>query len=177
MPADPFLVLGIDRSATERDAGAARRRLAREHHPDHGGDAERMRQVNEAYRLVLAELRAPAAPPLGPEAPKRERPGRFRVEHDWPSFTIDALPAEAFEALMVVASWIGEVLVDDPPYLLETVLQQPEPCWSRLELLPEAGGSIVNLTVAAIDDGPAPDAEAVRDVWMAALNDLHRHDP
>ncbi len=173
---DPFHVLGLDRSATVADAGAARRRLARQHHPDRGGDAERMREVNDAYRRVLAELRAEPSPPAPPsQSPPSRRP-RFRVEHDWPSFTIDALPAEAFEALLVVATWIGDLIADDPPYLLEALLEQPEPCWCRLELLPEAGGSIVNLTVAGIDDAPAPDAESVRDVWMAALNDLHRHE-
>ena len=36
------------------------------------------------------------------------------VQHDAPSFTIDCLPVEAFEALLVVTSWMGEVLVDDP---------------------------------------------------------------
>jgi hypothetical protein len=186
-PADPFAVLGLDRRATLVDAGAARRRLAREHHPDRGGDAQRMREVNEAYRQVVQALRraAEAAPePAAPTAPEPPPPGEppaarhrrrgFRVEHDWPSFTIDALPAEAFEALLVVTSWIGELVADDPPYLLEALLQEPEPCWCRLELLPEAGGSIVNLTVASLDEQPAPEAEAVRDVWMAALNDLHR---
>jgi hypothetical protein len=178
---DPYAVLGIDRGADARQAGAARRRLARQHHPDHGGDEARMREINEAYRLVLDRLRDPPAPPPppppAPSAPPRgraERRIRPRVEHDWPSFTIDALPAEAFEALLVVSTWIGEVLVDEPPYLLDVVLTEPEPCWCRLELLPEAGGSIVNLTVAGFDHAPAPEAEAVRDVWLAALNDLHR---
>ena len=64
----------------------------------------------------------------------------------------------------------GEVLVDDPPYLLEVHLNDPSPCWCRLELLPEAGGTIVSLTVAS--DGPGPSAEAVRDVWVASLNAL-----
>jgi hypothetical protein len=177
---DPYAVLGIGQDADAREAAAARRRLARQHHPDHGGDESRMREVNEAYRLVLDRLRDPPAPPRpqpsrAPAASDRaERRRRPRVEHDWPSFTIDVLPAEAFEALLVVATWIGEVLADEPPYVLDVVLAEPEPCWCRLELLPEAGGSIVNLTVAGIDDAPAPDAETVRDVWLAALNDLHR---
>ena len=51
-------------------------------------------------------------------------------------------------ALLVGTSWMGEVLVDDPPYLLEVHLVEPAPCWCRLDLLPEAGGSTVMLTVA-----------------------------
>ena len=89
-----------------------------------------------------------------------------------PSFTIDALPAESFEALLVVTSWMGEVLVDDPPYVLEVHLTEPSPCWCRLDLVPDAGGSTVSLTVAGIDGATTPDPESVRDLWVANLNRL-----
>ncbi len=94
------------------------------------------------------------------------------MQHDAPSFTIDSLPVEAFEALLVVTSWIGEVLVDDPPYVLEVHLDEPSPCWCRLDLVPDAGGSTVSLTVASIDGAPAPDIEDVRDLWISNLNSL-----
>lgn len=35
--------------ATWEDIRAAYRRLVKIHHPDHGGDPERLRQVNSAY--------------------------------------------------------------------------------------------------------------------------------
>ena len=96
------------------------------------------------------------------------------MQHDVPSFVIAALPAEAFEALLVVTSWIGEVLVDDPPYVLEVHLNEPAPCWCRLDLVPDAGSSTVSLTVAAVDaaDGLAevPLVDDVRDVWVHHLN-------
>ena len=94
------------------------------------------------------------------------------MQYDAPSFTIDTLPAEAFEALLVVTSWMGEVLVDDPPSLLEVHLTDPAPCWCRLDLVPDAGGSTVTLTVASIGGDPAPDVEDVRDLWVANLNAL-----
>jgi hypothetical protein len=81
------------------------------------------------------------------------------------------LPVESFEALLVVAAVLGEVLVDDPPYLLEAHLHDPGPCWCRLELLPEAGGTTVIVTVAGID-APPPPVEDVRDRWVAELNAL-----
>jgi hypothetical protein len=93
------------------------------------------------------------------------------VERDEPSFTIDVPPAEAFEALLVVAAILGEVLVDDAPYLLEAHLADPAPCWCRLELLPETGGTTVILTVAGVD-APPPPAEDVRDRWIDELNHL-----
>ena len=89
-----------------------------------------------------------------------------------PSFVIEALPAEAHEALLVVASWIGEVLVDDPPYLLEVHLTEPAPCWCRLDLVPDAGSSTVSLTVAPVEATGAPHVDLVRDVWVANLNRL-----
>lgn len=182
-PPDPFAALGLTRDATVTELRTARRRLAFDAHPDRGGDERRMQQLNEAFEAAVAHatgrrpLPDPAAPPAGPapEPPGRRsrRPYRRSVAHDVPSFVIEALPAEAFEALLVVASWIGEVLVDEPPSLLEVHLHEPAPCWCRLDLVPDAGSSTVSLTVVELDAyGPVPEVEAVRDTWVALLNRL-----
>jgi hypothetical protein len=174
---DPFAVLGVRSDATIEEVRVARRRLAAQFHPDHGGDPARMGEINAAFEAVVAQLAnrsAPSpdpapAPKSGPVAPRL----RYHdVQYDAPSFTIDLLPVEAFEALLVVTSWIGEVLVDDPPYVLEVHLTEPSPCWCRLDLVPDAGASTVTLTVAPIADTPAPDVEVVRDLWVANLNRL-----
>ncbi len=162
MAADPFAVLGVSPNATLDEVRAARRKLAAQFHPDHGGDPARMGEINVAFDAVVAQLA------LRP----RPTPGFRGVQHDAPSFTIDTLPVEAFDALLVVTSWMGEVLVDDPPYVLEVHLIEPGPCWCRLDLVPDAGSSTVTLTVASIDGTPAPDVELVRDVWVANLNRL-----
>ena len=89
------------------------------------------------------------------------------------SFVIEALPVEAFEALLVVTSWIGEVIVDEPPYQLDVVLTDPLHCWCRLDLVPDAGASTVGITIARLPDEPAlPDIDDVRDLWVASLNRL-----
>ncbi len=192
-PADPFAVLGLSATATLDDVRAARRRLALHAHPDRGGDAAEMQRINAAFDACVAHLtgRRPLPPSPSPtpgrgagDPPPARRPqrGRAEVEHDAPSFTVDALPAEAFEALLVVASWIGEVLDDDPPYVLECHLHEPAPCWCRLELVPDAGGSTVSLAVARHPAGPpAPEdlrfVEQVRDVWVEQLNQLGRPQP
>ena len=50
-------MLGLDDDATADDVRAARRRLAKELHPDvAGGDAEAMRELNEAVSVVLAQI-------------------------------------------------------------------------------------------------------------------------
>jgi hypothetical protein len=169
---DPFAVLGVGPDATLEEVRVARRRLAAQFHPDHGGDAARMGEINAAFEAVVAQLtRRPAPPPAPPTAPPRRH--RYEgVQYDAPSFTIDLLPVEAFEALLVVTSWMGEMLVDDPPYVLEVHLTEPGPCWCRLDLVPDAGGSTISLTVASIGGTPAPDVEAVRDEWVANLNRL-----
>jgi DnaJ domain len=174
MTTDPYAVLGISPDATLEEVRSARRKLAARFHPDHGGDPVRMGEINVAFDAVVFQLLHPAPPPppespVAPPAPPRRYQG---VQQDAPSFTIDHLPVEAFEALLVVTSWMGEVLVDDPPYVLEVHLIEPGPCWCRLDLVPDAGSSTVTLTVASIDGTPAPDIEEVRDLWVSNLNRL-----
>lgn len=80
---------------------------------------------------------------------------------------------ETFEALRLVASWFGEVVDDDPPYVLDVALHDPFECWCRLELVPDAGASTVSLTVVAeAATGWAPDVDVVRDRWIDGLNEL-----
>ncbi len=98
----------------------------------------------------------------------------WRVAHDVASFTIEALPAEAFESVLVAASWLGDVVVDDPPYLLEIDLGEPFDCWCRLDLVPDAGASTVSVMLASRDGRPVPDLDAVRDAWVSTLNQLGR---
>ncbi len=158
----PFVVLGLAETATAEAVRIARRDLAKQHHPDTGGDAEMMRAINQAAGLALQEIAGRAT-----REPVEEPTG---VSRDMPSFTVEALPVETFEALLVVTSWIGEVLDDDPPYRLDTHLHEPTPCWCRLELVPDAGASTVSITLAHEPDQPAPNIELVRDIWIEHLN-------
>ena len=182
MTVDPYAVLGVTAAASAEELAAARRRRALEVHPDVGGSEAAMQALNAAYDIAIERLGAPtadaapptpstsAAPSTSPVPGHDRRARGARV--DMPSFTIDVLPAEAHEALLVVTSWMGEVLVDDPPYLLEVLLRDPSPCWCRLDLVPDAGATTVSLVVAGFDDAPTPDPEDVRDVWVANLNRL-----
>jgi hypothetical protein len=170
----------VERGVSEDDLRAARRRLAKELHPDHaGGTTDAMRRLNAAFEAVLADLTrvAPAADVSAgaPPEPPVPRPGG-RLAHDVASFTIEALPVEAFEALLIVASWLGEVLVDEPPYQLDVALGEPFDCWCRLDLVPDAGASTVAVTLASLDGRPVPDLDTIRDAWVANLNTLGRPD-
>jgi hypothetical protein len=189
---DPFATLGLPPDADATAVRAARRRLALKLHPDRGGDIEQMQEINVAFEEAMARLEeagdaAPASAPTPPEEPappaadedagNGEPPwGPPRVEHDEPSFVIEALPAVAYEALLLVAMRMGDVLLDDPPYLLEARLDGPGECWCRLELLPEAGATTIMLTVTGIE-GTVPPIEVVRDRWIHNLNLVGLLDP
>jgi hypothetical protein len=221
-PTDPWEVLGLDRDATLAEARAARRRLAKQLHPDlHGARsaseqaalAVRMTLVNGALAAIEAAAASDgagtpadaAAAPAGADAaagagtpadaaaapgPEPATPGvaggfvdaagaGIPAEAmaggfvDGESFSVERLPAEAFEALFVAAYGLGDILVADEPYLLELFLAEPVPCFCQLHLAPEAGGSLVTVDVSpALESIPAPDVGAVIEVLVAELNAL-----
>jgi hypothetical protein len=168
---DALARLGLPSDASADDIRAARRTLAKSLHPDLGGDAEEMQAVNEAADVALQRLTQPTGAESPPESPLGSPGWSWSgVDRDIPSFTVEALPVETFEGLLVVASWIGEVLDDDPPYRLDAHLYEPVECWCRLDVVPDAGASTVSLTIAGLDGAPTPDIVAVRDAWITNLN-------
>ena len=174
MSDDPFAVLGVSADASPTEIAAARRRLARSLHPDHGGDLGVMQALNAAYDEALRRhnIPVPSAPkePVPSPAPSPRRPPR--VQQDSPSFIVDVAPLHAHDALLLAASSIGEVIVASPPYMIECLLDEPVRCWCRLDILPEGGASSVSLIVEQYDDEPSPDIDAVRDQWVTNLNQL-----
>jgi hypothetical protein len=166
---DPFSILGLRPDATRREIREARNRLAKQHHPDVGGSPAEMQRLNAAADDALRTLDEPSAPapsaPPAPRAPDRDPVPGARVGRDHPSFTIEALPVEAFEALLIVANVLGDVADDEPPYRLEILLDEPRHTWCRLDVVPDGGGSTVSLTVAG-----TPSVFEVRDRLIAELN-------
>lgn len=168
-PGDHWRLLGLARGSSAASINEAKRRLAKHAHPDVGGTVEQMQRLNRAAAAALGEV-APASPSHSASRPGQNLHGGDRRDH--PSFTIEALPVESFEALLIVASWLGEVITDDPPYLLEVALVDPVRGWCRLDLVPDAGSCTVSLAVAAEPGYPVPSLDAVRDLWIEGLNQL-----
>ena len=185
---DPFTTLGLTEGASADDVRGARRDLARSLHPDAGGDAVAMQQVNAAAADALRILASRAA---GDERNASTHAGATSaagststassatseaewtgVRRDVPSFTIEALPAEAFEALLVATAELGEVEDDDPPYELRTLLSDPIVCWCQLDVVPDAGASTVSVSIAPVEGHPLPSLIDVRNAWIIALNGL-----
>lgn len=195
--ADPFDLLGLPPDARPEEIRRARRELAKRAHPDVGGDAATMRAINDAAATALrriSERERADATTGSPGEPAPHRPGSDersssptspgqhdtkgwdRRRHDAPSFTVEALPVETFEALVLAASALGEVADDDPPYSLDVLLGPPLHCWCHLAIVPDAGASTVSLSVASAAGAPATPIERVRDAFIAELNALDWND-
>ena len=166
---DPHTILGVDATDPLDLVRERRRHLASVHHPDVGGDAETMAAINRAFDQIVEMRRiAEMSQSVEMRSPDRHsnRPSRgFDV--DRPSFVVDALPAVAFEVLLLAARSLGDVADEDPPYVIEMQLEDPPLTWCRLEIVPDAGSS----TVSIITDGPAS-ADDVRDLLVSAVNEL-----
>ncbi len=52
MNKDYYKTLGVDKTATQDEIKTAFRKLAHEHHPDKGGNAEKFKEANEAYQVL-----------------------------------------------------------------------------------------------------------------------------
>ena len=118
----------------------------------------------------MLQIRTPSAAVFSGDA-EGTRHGAAR-QHDIPSFTVEALPVETFEAMLVAAGWLGEMIDDDPPYRLDVHMTDPFECWCRFDIVPDAGASTVSLTVGSWAGSPVAPVEQVRDVWVDVLNRL-----
>lgn len=163
-------MLCIERGASADEIRQAWKKRARMVHPDVGGTDSAMQELNEALQSALELVGAPvslkAVPPI-----------LVRRERDVSSFTVDVLPAECFEALLIVAGISGAISYEEPPYQLEFSLHDSDVTgalngWCRCDLVPEAGATTVSLLVGTEASSEGVSVEEVRDYLVANLNEI-----
>ena len=153
-------------------------------HPDwHGADApdrradaqRRLAEVNAAYAaLAGATTTSPAAtsPAAGATAAAPAANGPAAANGTSPggdpdggsgSFTVPAFRPMTFELLMVAAGDVGDVTDVDEPFSLVIHVEGPPTGFCRLQLFPEAGGSVV------MADSDQVDPDSVCRTLVAAL--------
>ena len=69
---NPYSVLGVSQTASDDEIKQAYRKLAKQHHPDRGGDEEKFKAVNEAYDNIKNPQ------PKQPEYPQGFGPDGFQ---------------------------------------------------------------------------------------------------
>ena len=166
---DPFLVLSVERGASADEIRRAWRERARTVHPDVGGTDAAMQELNEALHSALAYVDVVSIVSVA------DSPVFVRRERDVSSFTVDVLPAECFEALLIVAGISGAISHEEPPYQLEFSLHDSDVTgalngWCRCDLVPEAGATTVSLLVGTETSAEGISVEEVRDYLVANLN-------
>ncbi len=162
---DAYEVLGLGPDASWDDVRSARRRLAKALHPDlhpDAGGTEAQRRLAAVNRAVdqLRFLRL-----SGEISPSIETGVSGGL-----SFVIEASPAVAFEAVLMSAVELGDVIHVDEPTLLGVLLDDPGPCQCLVELSPQGDGvSVLTLDVGPRSYGECPTVSEVRDALVAEV--------
>ena len=161
-------------TATEEEIRSAWRARALELHPDVGGTHSEMVELNAALESALRELHSQSANKTVTRGTRVRHRKPSHVSRDVSSFTIQELPVDAFETLTLVAAHCGQLLDDDPPYLIEFTLNELGDSASdcvlcRCELMPEAGGTTVHLSLSG---SRRASIEEVRDSLVALINEM-----
>jgi len=146
-------VLGLDAGCPWPEVRARWLTLAKQLHPDHHGDpvaARRLAEVNAAYASLLR------ADPAGTsEAADCPAGGSGDPEGGVSTavFTVGEFRPVVFEALILAVADVGDVTDTDEPFSLDLFVEGPPTGFCHVELVPEAGGSLVTVDSEHVDAG------------------------
>lgn len=74
---DYYEILGVNKAASSDDIKRAYRKLAAEHHPDRGGNAEKFKEINEAYQVLSDGTKRAQYDQYGATFEQAQRQGGF----------------------------------------------------------------------------------------------------
>lgn len=173
---DPYRLLGIAPGATPNEIRTARRRLAKQLHPDTVVDTRQrdlaqaqMASVNEAADAALAVATSVSSS----AAPRKAEPGRRPRQQDKPdgywgtgdeptaTFRIGGVDLRAgYELVMLGLANLGDPKDVDSPLVIEAQVLDPVPCFARAVLEEEGDGIRCTLETAPMEGSrltpPAP---------------------
>jgi hypothetical protein len=147
---DDWEVLGIAPGATPVEIRSRWLALVKQLHPDRHGDpaaAARLAEVNAAYgrlRLLPDPVGAASAPPSSDVAAT--------------TFAVDDFRPIVFEAVLLAAVDVGDVTHADEPFSLDMWVGGGS---CHVELVPQAGGSVVSVDCINVDAAVVAEALAV----------------
>ena len=176
MSASPFDILGVSPASPESEIRLAWRKKASSLHPDVGGSHDAMILLNEALAQALSLGRLGHTENSPESDQKKSTTSRSYFTRDISSFTIDALPVDAWHLLLMGATHCGPIVDEEEPYVLDFMLSDtsiPElrSSMCRCEIVPEAGASTVHVTIFS-ETGKSVGVEMIRDVLVSTINDL-----
>jgi DnaJ domain len=160
---DPYRVLGVDPGTDREVARTAWIELVKALHPDRRGSddpevraeaARRLAEINAAYHDLSVSWDARPS-----SAPEVDRPATDNL-------AVVAFRTVTFEFLLVAAGDLGDVTDTDEPFSMTIHVDGPPTGFCRIELFPEAGGTVVSAASEQVD------AAHVCRVLAVALNAL-----
>ena len=88
--ADYYKTLGVTKNASDKELKTAFRKLAAKHHPDAGGDAEKFKEINEAYATLKDPKKRQNYDQFGTAEPQQSQQNPFTYSN----FNFNGNPAE-----------------------------------------------------------------------------------
>lgn len=176
--AEAMATLRVSSSFNETDLRRAKRALLFESHPDHAGRTESdtktsIDEVLASYDFLMSVLADKSNSQLLKDLITSSS-SEHQYARDLPSFTVNALPVDAYHLLFVAAHELGEVVEEEEPYFMVVRMSHPTEYWCEIDVVPDAGASTVSLSATRCDNatGALVDIIAVRDLWVHTINGL-----
>lgn len=149
---NPYQILDVPTDATDEEIKKQYHKLAKENHPDHGGDPETMTKINKAYNLI--------------STPEKRR--RFQEEGDEPIEKI-----EEWERMLIALVQQAFIESETPIKYINLQIKKKKTEWTKVR---NEHQSIFNTTKRKLEryEKRNPEPNLIKDAVIAALTKIER---